>query len=173
MANRFYSKFVEFLKSHNLYEEQAFRYIWKNALYIDYLNEEVRDFIGCFFIYENGYLTKIRLCVPYIVDDKTVLINIHEYVHAFLLYYKLNTKYKIGIEKEVLPLFFEKLYILENPGRGLEEYERYLNQFIIKENILEYKLALDVVDDLVQLYKPEMSIQKLEKKTKRLVKRRN
>ena len=123
MSNEFYFEYLNFLKTHNLYGKEAFHYIQSNALYIDYRDKDSRDFIGCFYIYENNYLTKIRLCVPYIYDEKTVLINIHEYVHAYLLYSKLHTKYKIGKEKEVIPMLYEKLYMLEHPSKELEKYE--------------------------------------------------
>lgn len=51
MSNDFYSKYLNFLKKHNLYEEESFQYIRANALYIDYWDDEARDFIGCFYIY--------------------------------------------------------------------------------------------------------------------------
>ena len=129
-----YQKFIDFLKKYGLYDEKIFHYIMDNAVYFDYLDDELRNSIGVYCIYQQNKLFKIVLYVPYITDDKTVLINVHEYVHAFLLYPKLGTKYKMGIDCEVLPFYFENLYILENPNIGLEEFKQRLNQSISCEN---------------------------------------
>ena len=41
-----------------------------------------------------GRITNIRILVPEIVDEKTLLVNIHEYAHAYELYQELGTIYK-------------------------------------------------------------------------------
>ncbi len=172
MENEFYLRYIRFLKEHSLYKEEVFQYIYNQALLFDYyLEEEGRNFIGCFCIYNKKYLSKINIFVPYIVDSKTVLVNIHEYVHAFLLYSKLGTKYKVSIDQEVLPIFFEKVYMLEYPSLELTEYKKYLNQ-LIKENDLEYHIALELQDELLKKYKVGMNVHRLDKKVKRLVKRK-
>ncbi len=52
------------------------------------------DIWGYFADYdENGILTNIRLIVPRIIDEKTLLINIHEYTHAYDAYLNLGTSY--------------------------------------------------------------------------------
>lgn len=49
---------------------------------------------GYFADYDNdGILTNIRIIVPRIVDEKTLLINIHEYTHAYEAYQNLGTTY--------------------------------------------------------------------------------
>lgn len=40
---------------------------------------------------DEGRIIDIRMLVPDICDEKTLLINIHEYTHAFDLYNALNT----------------------------------------------------------------------------------
>ncbi len=172
MTNIYYSKYINFLKRHHLYNEKCLNYIQQNALYIDYRDEDSRDFIGCFYQYKNGYLTKIRLCIPYIIDDeRTVLINIHEYVHALILFQNLNTKYQVEEEREVLPLLFEKIYISENPSPELIQYEDYLNQ-VIKENDFVYQVGLEVQEELLHYYHLGMNIKTLNRKATHLVKKK-
>lgn len=145
-----YQKFINFLKKYGLYDDKIFHYIMDNAVYFDYLDDELRSAIGVYCIYQQNKLFKIVTYVPYITDDKTVLINVHEYVHAFLLYSKLGTKYKMGMDCEVLPFYFENLYILENPNIGLEEFEQRWNQSISYENREEYRIAYTLQKDLLQ-----------------------
>lgn len=48
---------------------------------------------------ENNQLSSIRILVPVIHDEKTFLINIHEYAHAYELYNELGSSYKIDLER--------------------------------------------------------------------------
>lgn len=79
----------------------------------------------------------------------------------------------MGKEKEAIPMLYEKIYMLEHPSKELEEYEEYLNQFILDNDILEYKIALDLQKTLVHLYQSGMSFQQLNRKVKCLVKKWN
>ena len=168
----YYHKFINFLKRHNLYNEKIFQYWENNRILFDIKDDEKRDLIGCYYQYENDYLKKISLIVPYIVDDKTVLINIHEFIHLSQLYPRLRKKYKLDIDKEILPIFYEKLYISENRTKNLIEYEKYLNEIILKNNILEYVIALEISDILLnETYKD--NIYKMEKKAKKLIRKLN
>ena len=54
---------------------------------------------GIFTDYDNNILKNIRIIVPEIVDEKTLLINIHEYAHAYELYCELGTQYQPQKEK--------------------------------------------------------------------------
>lgn len=61
-----------------------------------------------------GNLINIRIIVPEIVDEKTLLINIHEYAHAYELYQELGTKYKPNIDQsEAYAVSKEKEYLLQ------------------------------------------------------------
>lgn len=167
-----YNKFVNFLKQHNLYDEEIFDFYWNNSFMFDYLDDELRKFIGCYFIFDNSeLLKKIMICVPFVNDDKTVLINVHEYVHVFLMYPYMNKKCKIGMDIEALAIFYEKLYILENSSPELIEFANYLDSKIFYNNKKEYVLALMIKDKLIELYNKGYNIEKLEKTTKRLVKK--
>ena len=166
----YYQKFIDFLKNHNLYDEKVFKYWQENSTYFDYRDEDSRIFMGCFYQYENGYLRKIGLFIPFIDDDKTLLINIHEYIHLLLLYYKIGTKHKIGNDKEVLPLFFERIFVEENNTKELNKYYQYLNQIINEENKEEYILGLKLSDSIKEKYNND-NIFKLDKKVKKLIKK--
>ena len=47
---------------------------------------------------ENNRLSSVKILVPEISDEKTLLINIHEYAHAYELYNELGSCYKIDKE---------------------------------------------------------------------------
>lgn len=167
-----YNKFVNFLKQHNLYDEEIFDFYWNNSFMFDYLDNEFREFIGCYFIFNDSkHLKKIMICVPFTDDDKTVLINVHEYVHVFLMYPYINKKCKIGMDIEALAIFYEKLYILENSSSELIEFANYLDSKIFYTNKREYVLALILKDKLNELYNKGYDIENLEKTAKRLVKK--
>ena len=174
MADQLYLKFINFFKNHNLYDEQTFKYIRENAILFDYLEEEKRSFIGCYYNFDKrGCLIKIVIGVPIIKDEQTLLINIHEYIHAISLYSKLGTKCKIGIEREILPLLYEKIYLNENPNEELERYVNMLNQKIIESNQIEYKIALNLQNELLEYYYKIRNFNKLESKAKKLSKKYN
>ena len=49
MKENYYKKFIHFLKEHNLYDENAMEYLHEKGIFFNYLEEENRDFIGCYF----------------------------------------------------------------------------------------------------------------------------
>ena len=166
----YYKKFIDFLKKYNIYDEETINYWKENRILFDYRDEEKRWLIGCYYEYKNDRLEKISLAVPFIDNDITNLINIHEYIHLLLLYNNLGKKYYPGDEKEVLPFLYELLYIKENKTEELINYHKFLNKTIIKENKKEYIIALHLSDAILKSYNKD-NIFKLEKKIKRLVKK--
>jgi len=55
---------------------------------------------GCFPIYDrDNTLIDIRVLAPKIVDEGTLLVNVHEFAHAYLLYLSLGTKFELNEEK--------------------------------------------------------------------------
>lgn len=162
----YYQKFINFLKKHNLYNEEVLTYWKNNKMSFDYREEEQRDLIGVYYKFKTNILERIQLIVPFIDNDKTVLINIHEYIHLLLLYPYINKKCVIDKDKEVLPFYFERLYIEENNTEELKEYYQYLNRMIIKDNINEYIIALKKSDILLKKYR-----KKDIKQLKRLIKK--
>jgi len=102
-----YGKFINFLKENELYDEEVFNYM-KDRIRIVKYNETSKDFFGCYpIVDENNILRDIKICVPNTIDDITVSINIHEYVHYLLTYRSLNKEYKEDKYAELMPVFYE------------------------------------------------------------------
>ena len=106
------NKFISFLKRYNLYDETIYNYLINNAIMVDI--KEYIDFIGCFFV-KNEYdcITKVTLCIPFLEDDITTLITIHEYVHGYTMFKKIGKKYQLKASEEVLPMLYEELYFTQ------------------------------------------------------------
>lgn len=161
---------INFFKRHNLYNKEMFDYFSKNANMIDYRDEEQRILMGCFYIFDKkNRLKSIHLNVPYIYDDITMLISIHEFIHAIMMYKFINKKVNIGIDKEVLPMLYEKIYINENNNPILIEYEKKLNKLINPKEDKEYVIGLALREQLIENY--NYDFEKLSRKVKRLVRK--
>ena len=164
--------FFEFLRSHNIYNDKVYKYYLNNSNYFDYYNEDVfRNYIGCSFITnKNNILKQIIPVVPYLVDDITTLINIHEYVHTLCAYDKLNKKFEMSITDEILPIFYEKLFVLESNNSKLDDYEKKLDNMALKSNDKKYLLALKMSKSLLCIYNYD-EFNKMTVKTKKLTKK--
>lgn len=171
--NIYYNKYINFLIKHNIYKAEIMQYITKYSIKIDYHMEEQRDFIGCFYsIDKNKRIKKISICTPYIDSDITVLINIHEYIHLFILYQYLNKKYERNKDEEILPILYELLYYLDNPSKELEKKIIELNNTIKDTSPIQYKIALKSRDELLEYYQKEKpNFKKLQEKAKTLAKK--
>lgn len=164
----YYKKFIDFLQKYNLLDKESFVFISNHTTNIDYNNLEERNTIGCYYnINEEGILKDFKVYVPEIIDERTTIINIHEYIHALILYKHLNKKCEIGLEKEVLPLMYEKIYVIENEELSLREHEKALRETINEMNNDEYIIGSKVAEQLI-LNKKE-SIETLNEKAKKLV----
>ena len=147
-----HSDLISFFKECNLYEEELFNYLNKHTFHFDYGIEDNRVFTGFFpGIDKDGVLKKFMVSVPFVVDEITMLINIHEYTHAIENYYRLGKKYKKDKFVEVLPMMFELLYIKKHPSKELEEYENHLNSCITRNNE-EYLLGAKMQEILADNY---------------------
>jgi len=171
--NIYYNKYINFLIKHNIYNEEIIDYMRRNCIKFDYRDEEQRDFIGCFYnLDRNNRITKINLCVPFLDSDTTVLINIHEYIHLFILYQYLNKKYQQSKDEEILPILYELLYFLDNPSKELERKIIELNNTIKDTSPVQYRIALKSRDELLEYYQKENpSFKKLQEKAKKLSKK--
>lgn len=166
----FNSNLIDFFKRHNLYNEEMFDYFSRNSSMIDYEDKEQRLFIGCFYTFgKDKRLKDIHLNVPYVYNDITMLVSIHEFIHAIILYKNINKKVNIGIDKEVLPMLYEKIYINENNNPILIEYEKKLNKLINPKEDKEYVIGLALRDQLIENY--NYDFEKLSRKVKRLVRK--
>ena len=160
---------IDFFKKHNLYNKEMFDYFEKNSTIIDYNDEEQQCFIGCFYVFNKKHiLKKIHLNLPYIYDNKTMLINIHEIMHGIELYKKLNQKVYITEECEILPILYEKIYIEEKQDEELINYQKKIDDTIDKTD-KEYLLALAVRDELYKEY--DYNYSKIKKLSKNIAKK--
>lgn len=110
----FKNKLKEFFKVEQLYSEEFFDFI-KNKVHVLPPKTSL-DWYGYFPILEDNKIKDIRLLVPEIIDDKTLLINIHEYFHALELFNELGTIYEERREeRENKAKEMEKKYIKNKP----------------------------------------------------------
>ena len=135
-------KYINFLKKYDLYREDIFEYMKDKTKYIDYRLDESKRFYGVFTNIENGIIKDIRVMVPYIVDDTSISIRIHEYIHVLKLYDYLNKEYVFTDYEDLLPVFYELVYAKEN-----NNYD-YINERIdeLKDNFNYLKVVLDLFD---------------------------
>ncbi len=164
--------FYEFINEHNIYDKNVYDYYIKHSDSFDYYNEDFYiPFIRCDYYYINSsrILKEIRPFVPNVVDDKTALININQYVHTLLAYNYLNKKFKLNDDCEILPKFYEKLYVLESNNKGLIEYEKFLDKAALESNEKRYIMAVKMFDELFNNYHNN-GINDMKMKTKSLIK---
>ena len=172
MEKNYYQIFIEFLKKHNLYNEEAIKYLHKQGIFFDYYEEENRDFIGCYYILnKSNVLQKIQIIAPYIKNEQTLLINIHEFTHGLLLYNFLGKKIDIGKESEVLPMLYERIYLEENYSIKAKDYIEKLNSRITKDSKIDYIIALHIQEEMLKYQEKENNPFKLYKKAKRLARK--
>lgn len=95
LINNFYN--ILYLKQQLLELEICHDKFW------DYINSRKKIIaapveIGIWGIFidkdDNNNISNIRIIVPEIKDEQTLLVNIHEYAHAYELYQELGTSYK-------------------------------------------------------------------------------
>ena len=79
-----YEKYINFLKKHNIYNEELLMYIREYATYFDYYNENEKNYPTSTFpvIDKQKKVIGIRTVIPVITDDITIILNIKEYIKA-------------------------------------------------------------------------------------------
>lgn len=166
------NKFFEFINNHNIYDKDIYEYYINHSDRFDYYYEDfLRSGIRCnYLVNKFGILKEIRPFVPYIVDDKTTLANIHEYVHTLSTYNMLNKRFKLKDDCEILPIFYEKLFVLENNNDNLKRYEEFLDKAALESNDKKYLIAVKMFDELLNTYDYN-NITDMKKKTKKLIKK--
>ena len=147
------SSVISFFKKHYLYDEKMFNYFKNNSTLIDYDMEEYRPFVGCFSILnKDNIIKRIHVNTPYVKDHKTMLITIHELVHAIDFYHKIGHIYQEDLTSEILPMLYEKIYVEEINNNELTTYSKWLDKKIIKSQDFKYQVALAVRDELYNAY---------------------
>lgn len=148
-----YNEFISFLKSYNLYNKEIVKNFFKTAFMYDYINDEDIIFNMCIYVINNdNVLIDLKPCVPYINNYKTMLINIHEYVHYYIMYKKLGKKIVIGRNCELLPMLYEKIFIMEKNDKELNDYDEELTNIIKREKNPDYIYALENREKLLNLF---------------------
>ncbi|MBQ6546724.1 MAG: hypothetical protein IJL74_01850 [Bacilli bacterium] len=143
-----YQKYIGFLKEYNLYDEEVLDYIKDKIIYIDYKKESFKEFVGCYPMIDNGIVKDIRLCIPKITDDISIAINIHEYVHLLKMHKYLDKEYVFKKDEEVLPVFYEMLFLVNNQTKETDEYIEFYRTYIENNNNKEYIYALKIWDSV-------------------------
>lgn len=93
IIKQFYLKleFINFMNEQKLFTKEFKEFIKDRTKIIDRPVEE--DWYGCFPIIKDNILVDVRLLIPKIKDEKTLLVNIHEYEHAMELFCELGKNY--------------------------------------------------------------------------------
>lgn len=103
-------KVEEFFKEQKIYDENFFEYIKTRVHTLPY--DTSLDWFGCFPIIEEGIVKDMRVVVPKIVTKKNLLVNLHEFYHAYELYNELGCIYIENREiREENAVNFEKKYV--------------------------------------------------------------
>ena len=103
---------IAFFKEENIDAKQFFEYI-KNKVHILPYDASI-DLFGCFPILKEDIIVDIRLLVPEIITKENLLVNIHEFYHAYELYCELGTVYiENREERERNAISFETKYLLK------------------------------------------------------------
>lgn len=178
MSLNYYQKFIDFFKRHGLYNQEVFDYLRKNSIQFDYRDTDYQPLIGCFYLTKGNKLTKINLIVPYINNDITVLINIHEYIHGIIAYKYINKRFSEDLNSETLPILYERIYLEENKdNQTLRKHFDSINDVINESNstdIMKYKIALSIQEKLFDYYTSKHpNIKELSSKAKKLTKKQN
>lgn len=154
----YYNKFLEFLQKNNLYNQKSFAFISYHTTNIDY-SEETKEQIGYTYTKNNeDKIIDFKICVPTIEDEKTLIINIRNFIYALFLYEMLGKKEEIGEVQEAIALLYEKLYIVEQEF-SLKEYNKFLAEEINERN--EENFTRDAKLSLALLNYYDESIEKL------------
>lgn len=108
----------------NIYEEEFYNFMRSKGIFNDFFENYIKErikrvdydlfngFWGCFPIVKDNILIDIKLLVPNIIDKKTVLINIHEFMHARRLFSRLGKQYIENVElEEEVATNMEKVYL--------------------------------------------------------------
>lgn len=172
MEENYYRKFINFFKSCELYNKEVFDYIFRKSILYNYLEVECCGCTGIYYILDkNNKLLDFNIVVPFIDSEKTLFINIHEYMHAIDAYYKLGRKVKIDETTEVISLLFEKLYLSEVNNEKLNNYQEKLNEIRNNSDEQKYILGAKIADEILIYYNKDVTLKDLHKKSKKLLRK--
>lgn len=165
----YYNKFLEFLQKNNLYNQKSFAFISYHTTNIDY-SEETKEQIGYTYTKNNeDKIIDFKICVPTIEDEKTLIINIRNYIYALFLYEMLGKKEEIGEVQEAIALLYERLYIVEQEFI-IKEYNKFLLEEINERNEENFTRGAKLSLELLNYY--DENIEKLTNRANVMAKKR-
>ena len=144
-------KYINFLKKYNLYREDIFEYMKDRTKYIDYRQDGSDGYIGVYPNLVNGIIKDIKMRVPRLIDDHSIAITIHEYIHLLKMFDYIGKEYVFSDYEDLLPTFYELVFAKENNDID------YINERL--EFIKEY----NYLNVLVDMFNPKEK-QKILKK---------
>ncbi len=164
--------FYEFVKEHDLYYNDVYKYYIKNSIFFNFYEEDyLRSLIRCGYVIDkHNILRGINPIVPDFVDDITSMINIHEYVHTLCMYDRLNKRYKKPSYMEPLAVFYEKLYVKERNTAEVKKYGDFLDKIALDTGDRDYLSALTISNELLKDYQND-GFNQMIKRTKKLVRK--
>ena len=125
----YYIKLINFLKRNGINNETMFNYLYDKTKIIDYTTEEQREIRGVYPKYDKQKkLNDITLYID-VNNDESILLSIRPYCNLGTLYNPDK-----DIEAETLAIYFEKLYIKENPELIYKTYLDNIYSSIMEEN---------------------------------------
>lgn len=162
-------KFVRFLKKHELYNGMCFSYFLNQSVKICYKDIKEALFMDCAIGMKNGKLQSFIPIVPYLDNDKAVAMNIYAYVQTLNLLPNLGNKYEENYDDLLLPLFYLRLYLMENANEALWTYEKKIRNKLLRNESYVSKIVLQQTDELIgNYYLQNSDAKRMGKKTKRL-----
>ena len=170
MYTKSQENFLNFLRKHNLYDEDLLAYINNHTIIFDYLDEDRRKSIGIYSEYDKeSKLRRFTLCLPSLNSPEAELITIHFYINAIELFNHLGTTYTTTKESKILPMLYEKIYLSEYPSTALKNYIISLDKEVRENSDIDERIALAVQPELLKYYQEKNpSYKKLVKKAKKL-----
>lgn len=119
-------------------------------------------FIGCYKkVNDDNVINGYDLYLPEITNMQTLLINIHEIMHALVVEKNIGNPNTSDIYEECLPIAMERLYIL-NYRKDLitlfNDYQQKLISNLKEEQDQKYFVAFDKQFLLCNLYKDNISL---------------
>lgn len=161
----YYKKFEDFLKKHNLYDEEIINYKKENSKLFAYRDENCEPSFGCHYIFPNGQLDKIYLIDLFIDNDIAILTNIYHYIHLVEAYKMIGENFDINDVNDkikILPTFYANLFITENLTDELIRFRKdFENKTINGDCHTKYKLALECRDKLMVMHEDGVDINEL------------
>ena len=109
-----------FFKEQNMYDDYFFKYIEERIHQLPY--DTPIEWFGVFPILDNkGVLIDIEVVVPQIVTEQNLLVNLHEFYHAYELYQEIGRIYEDKTDiREANASRFEKAYVLSRKRKQNE-----------------------------------------------------